>query len=306
MKAAEERDFFVHPQGLCETASVGAGTKIWAFAHVLSGAVLGRECNICDGVFIESDVIVGDQTTIKSGVQLWDGVRLGNQVFVGPNVTFTNDIFPRSKKHLSSYPKTTVKDGVSIGANATIMPGIQIGECAMIGAGAVVLADVPARAVVVGNPGRVCGYAESQATSPENLPKLFPAKMMEVAVNSDQRGRLIAVEFADLPFMPQRMFTLDLVESHRARGGHAHRECAQILTASAGAMTCALDDGTNAYEIRLDDPSRALFVPPGVWLLLFSFTEFAITTVFASHPYSAADYISDYSEFKKFTRDTLG
>src|ERR1700687_4670147 len=145
MADGDDKDYFVHPQGLCETASIGSGTKIWAFAHVLEGAVVGRECNICDGVFIESDVTVGDRTTIKSGVQLWNGVRLGRQVFVGPNATFTNDGFPRSKQHHASFPKTIVRDGASIGANATIMPGIEIGESAMIGAGSVVLADVPAK-----------------------------------------------------------------------------------------------------------------------------------------------------------------
>lgn len=298
MESAGDKAFFVHPHGICETEAVGVGTKVWAFAHVLKGAVVGRECNICDGVFIESDVVVGDQTTIKSGVQLWDGVRLGNRVFIGPNATFTNDFFPRSKRYLASYPKTIVKDGASIGANATIMPGVQIGESAMIGAGAVVLADVPARAIVVGNPGRVVGYADSQSIGHQDLPETFPVKSIELPARPDRRGRLIAVEFADLPFIPQRMFTLDLVASLGARGGHAHRECAQIITASAGAMTCAFDDGNAAYEIHLDDPRRALFVPPGVWVLVFRFTKSAITTVLASHSYSPADYINDYSEFR--------
>jgi UDP-2-acetamido-3-amino-2,3-dideoxy-glucuronate N-acetyltransferase len=293
------KDYFVHPQGLCETSSVGSGTKIWAFAHILPGAVVGRECNICDGVFVESDVVIGDQTTIKSGVQLWDGVRLGNRVFIGPNATFTNDIFPRSKRYLASYPKTVVRDGASVGANATIMPGIQIGEGAMIGAGTVVLSDVPARAVIAGNPGRVVGYAESQAVNHENLPEDFSVKSIQVAVKADSRGRLVAFEFADMPFMPQRMFAIDLVKSHGGRGGHAHRECAQIIGASAGAVTCALDDGTQAYEVLLEDPSRALFVPAGVWVLLFGFTQNAVATVLASHPYSVTDYINDYSEFRR-------
>lgn len=299
MENGSGKGYFVHAQGLCETKSVGLGTRVWAFAHILEGAVVGRECNICDGVFVESDVVIGDQTTIKSGVQLWDGVRLGNCVFVGPNATFTNDIFPRSKKHLASYPKTVVRDGASIGANATIMPGIQIGEGAMIGAGTVVLADVPARAVIVGNPGRVVGYAEAQPVSLGSLPESFAVKALEVAEKADDRGRLIAFEFADLPFMPTRMFSVDLVRSHGARGGHAHRECAQIITASAGAVTCVLDDGTRAYEVVLKDPNRGVFVPPGVWVLLYGYSEGAVLNVLASHPYSAADYINDYSEFRK-------
>ena len=150
---------FVHAAGICESNNVGEGTRIWAFAHVLPGAHIGRDCNICDNVFIENDVVIGDAVTIKSGVQLWDGVRLGHRVFVGPNATFTNDPFPRSKRYRDSFSKTIVEDDASVGANATILPGVRIGYQAMIGAGAVVVNDVPARSIVVGNPGRVVGYA---------------------------------------------------------------------------------------------------------------------------------------------------
>ncbi len=91
--------FMVHPQGLCETTHVGEGTRIWAFSHVLPGASLGRDCNICDHVFIENDVVLGDRVTVKCGVQLWDGLRIEDDVFIGPNATFTNDRFPRSKQY---------------------------------------------------------------------------------------------------------------------------------------------------------------------------------------------------------------
>src|SRR5687768_3683291 len=111
---------FVHPQGICESQTVGDNTRIWAFAHVLTGAKIGSDCNICDHVFIENDVSVGNRVTIKCGVQLWDGITLEDDVFVGPNATFTNDAFPRSKEHLSVYPRTIVKQGASIGANATV------------------------------------------------------------------------------------------------------------------------------------------------------------------------------------------
>src|SRR5512141_1125826 len=128
MRETPAADFFVHPNALCESPSIGAGTRIWAFAHVLPGAVIGRDCNICDGVFVENDVRVGDRVTVKCGVQLWDGVRLEDDVFVGPNATFTNDRFPRSRQHLAKYPETVVRKGASIGANATILPGITIGQ----------------------------------------------------------------------------------------------------------------------------------------------------------------------------------
>ncbi len=146
---------YVHPNAICESVHIGAGTRIWAHVHVLPGAVIGADCNICDGVFIENDVRIGDRVTIKNGVQIWDGVRLEDDVFVGPNATFTNDRFPRSRVPMASIPETLVRRGASIGANATILPGITIGEEAMIGAGSVVTRDVPPGVVVTGNPARV-------------------------------------------------------------------------------------------------------------------------------------------------------
>src|SRR3954468_13518903 len=107
---------FVHPQALCESSTVGENTRIWAFAHVLGGATIGRDCNICDHVFVENDVVIGDRVTVKCGVQLWDGVRLEDDVFIGPNATFTNDIFPRSKNYPASFGQTWVRTGASIGA----------------------------------------------------------------------------------------------------------------------------------------------------------------------------------------------
>jgi UDP-2-acetamido-3-amino-2,3-dideoxy-glucuronate N-acetyltransferase len=152
----------VHERGLCESTDIGPGTRIWAFTHVLPGARIGADCNICDHVFVENDVVVGDRVTVKCGVQLWDGVRLADDVFVGPNATFTNDPFPRSRAWPERYPVTVVERGASIGANSTILPGLVIGERAMVGAGAVVTRDVPPGAVVVGNPARVVGHVDDR------------------------------------------------------------------------------------------------------------------------------------------------
>src|SRR6476469_11025366 len=132
--AARPTTPYIHPQAIVESSAVGAGTRVWAFAHVLPGAVIGGDCNICDGVFIENDVRVGDRVTVKCGVQLWDGITLEDDVFVGPNATFTNDPFPRSRQYPTSFPRMVVKRGASIGANATLLPGITIGEGAMVGA----------------------------------------------------------------------------------------------------------------------------------------------------------------------------
>jgi UDP-2-acetamido-3-amino-2,3-dideoxy-glucuronate N-acetyltransferase len=153
MSAPPSDETFIHGQALVETGLIGRGTRIWAFAHVMPGARIGADCNICDHTFIEGDVVVGDRVTIKSGVYLWDGLRIEDDVFVGPQATFTNDLFPRSRQPFKC-PVTTVRAGASIGAGAVILPGITIGERAMVGAGAVVTRDVDADTVVAGNPAR--------------------------------------------------------------------------------------------------------------------------------------------------------
>jgi UDP-2-acetamido-3-amino-2,3-dideoxy-glucuronate N-acetyltransferase len=155
---------FRHACALVETELIGPGTRIWAFAHVMRGAQIGAECNICDHTYIEGDVIVGDRVTIKSGVYLWDGLRVGDDVFIGPQATFTNDPFPRSREPFHCLT-TVVERGASIGAGAVLLPGIRVGEGAMVGAGAVVTADVPAHAVVVGNPARVLRIAAPAAVA---------------------------------------------------------------------------------------------------------------------------------------------
>lgn len=144
----------IHPLADVRTVAIGAGTKVWQYVVILSGASIGTDCNICAHVLIEGDVSVGDRVTVKSGVQLWDGVTLEDDVFVGPNVTFSNDRFPRSRQRPDSYERTVVARGASIGANATILPGIRIGARALVGAGAVVTRDVPEDATVYGNPAR--------------------------------------------------------------------------------------------------------------------------------------------------------
>ncbi len=143
---------FIHPSADVQTTDIGEGSRIWQFCVVMKGARIGSGCNICSHCLIETGVTVGDDVTVKSGVQLWTGVTLEDRVFVGPNVTFTNDLRPRSKDYSHAFLETRVRAGASIGANATILPGIEVGAGAMIGAGAVVTRDVPAGATVVGNP----------------------------------------------------------------------------------------------------------------------------------------------------------
>lgn len=162
MIAALARPVFIHERALVETDSIGAGTRVWAFAHVMAGAQIGTDCNVCDHTYVEGDVIVGDRVTIKSGVFLWDGLRVEDDVFIGPQATFTNDRWPRSRQPFQ-LQRTTLRRGASIGAGAVILPGITIGEGAMVGAGAVVTRDVPSFALVVGNPARVVRTLERDA-----------------------------------------------------------------------------------------------------------------------------------------------
>lgn len=157
----------IHPTAICESKDVGEGTRLWAFAHVLDGAVIGSGCNICDFVYIEGGARVGDRVTVKNCVMIWDGVTIEDDAFIGPGAIFTNDRYPRSR-HMSEaagrylrkenwLERTWVKRGASIGAGAVILPGVTIGSWASVGAGAVVTHDVADHQVVVGNPARVVG-----------------------------------------------------------------------------------------------------------------------------------------------------
>jgi len=150
---------FVHSHALCESDDVGPRTRVWAFAHVMSGARVGADCNVCDHVFIEAGAVVGDRVTMKNNVLIWDGVVVESDVFLGPNVVFTNDLRPRAamKKGRADFLATVVRTGASIGANSTIVCGIEVGEHAMVGAGSVVIRDVPAHTLVAGNPARQIG-----------------------------------------------------------------------------------------------------------------------------------------------------
>jgi len=153
-----ERSFYVHPSALCESEEIGERSRVWAFAHVMKGARIGADCNVGDHAFVESGVVIGDRVTIKNGVAIWDGVTVGDDVFLGPNAVLTNDLFPRSRVYHAENVPTLIGRGASIGANATIVAGVTLGEYCMIGAGTVVVKDVPAFALMVGNPARQIGW----------------------------------------------------------------------------------------------------------------------------------------------------
>ncbi len=313
---------YIHPQALCESTQIGANTRVWAFAHVLKGAQIGADCNICDHVFIENDVIVGDRVTIKCGVQLWDGLRIAEQVFIGPNATFANDRFPRSKVYPEQFATTTIEAGASIGANATILPGLTIGRGAMVGAGAVVTKNVPANAIVVGNPARITGYVTHQQENrelPNHIDKaeskapgvqalgVGGASLHQLPLIHDLRGNLSAGEFErSVPFTPERYFLVFNVPSKDVRGEHAHKVCEQFLICVKGSVVCVLEDGAQRIEIKLDQPNVGLYMPASIWGTQYRYSDDAVLLVFASHYYDANDYIRSYDAFLEYIKNRAG
>ncbi len=304
----------VHKNAIVEPgAMVGARTRIWAFVHVLPKAVIGEDCNLCDHVFVENDVRVGDRVTIKSGVQLWDGVVLEDDVFVGPNATFTNDTFPRSKQYPEQFRKTVIRRGASIGANATILPGVHVGINSVVGAGAVVTRDVPPHAIVVGNPARISGYVSSEQAKKRQPQKVFSsatilnvgAQLIELPLIVDLRGSLSFAEYGQhLPFEPKRYFVVFDVPSVEVRGEHAHRALHQFLVCLKGRCSVALDDGQHRDEVILDRPNVGLHLPPLIWASQYQYSPDAVLLVLASDVYKSEDYIRDYDEYLAFMKKT--
>ncbi|HEX7781026.1 MAG TPA: WxcM-like domain-containing protein [Vicinamibacterales bacterium] len=301
--------YFKHPEAIVESARIGARTRIWAFAHVLPGATIGADCNICDHVFVENDVRIGDRVTVKCGVQIWDGVTLEDDVFVGPNATFTNDPAPRSRKRPAAFLPTRVKAGASIGANATILPGITIGRNAIVGAGAVVTHDVPPNAIVIGNPAQIDGYVESKREAPPpaapperggpiRQPNVKGVTVYEFPVIVDLRGSLTVAELGKgLPFQPKRFFMVFDVPGRKVRGEHAHKSLHQFLVCLQGDCALLVDDGRAREELRLDSPKLGVHLSPLVWAVQFKFSPDAMLLVLASDIYDASDYIRDYDEY---------
>ncbi|GHW66713.1 WxcM-like domain-containing protein [Vibrio cholerae] len=304
---------FIHEKAICESNNIGSGTKVWAFAHILPGAKVGNNVNVCDGVFIENDVIIGNNVTIKCGVQLWDGVRVGNNVFIGPNATFSNDKYPRSKCYPDSFSPTTIEDGASIGANATILPGVTIGMHAMVGAGAVVTRNVPPYATVIGNPAKIVNYnteknsVTRQPDKPhksDNEMKVRGCKIIHFPSFSDMRGSLVVCEYRKhIPFVPKRSFFVHSVETDKVRGEHAHKECHQLLVALSGSLSVVVDDGVERDEIILDSPTLGLLIPKCVWGIQYKFSRDAILLVYASEEYDDEDYLRNYDEFISYTKE---
>lgn len=302
---------FLHPLSDVQSNSVGASTRVWQFVVIMPGAKIGLDCNICSHCLIENDVVIGDRVTIKSGVQLWDGLRIANDVFIGPNASFANDRFPRSKQTPAHFLKTVIDAGASIGAGATILPGVTIGSNAMVSAGAVVTRNVPSNAIVVGNPARIVGYVNADrdlttaANDFANTPVgLTPTQVRGVTLHRmprvlDMRGSLTVGEFEHtVPFAVKRYFMVFDVPSMETRGEHAHRECHQFLICVRGSCAVVADDGKNRQEFLLNHPDIGIHLPPMIWGIQYKYSEDAVLLVFASHHYENSDYIRNYTEFR--------
>jgi hypothetical protein len=239
---------------------------------------------------------------------------VGNDVFIGPNATFANDKFPRSKKYPDKYLETTIEDGASIGAGAVILPGLTVGQGALVGAGAAVTRSVPPRAIVVGNPARIIGYADTEKQSALTLAQTTQSgqpgssgvlhsivsgvTLHKLPFISDMRGNLSVGEFEQtVPFMPKRYFFVFDVPSAETRGEHAHLKCKQFLICVRGCCSVVADDGRNREEFLLNKPDIGLYLPPMTWGIQYLYSADAMLIVFASEYYDKSDYIRDYAKF---------
>lgn len=298
----------IHPTSLVLTKDIGVNTSVWQFCVISEGVKIGDDCNICSHCFIEEGVTLGDRVTIKNGVQLWTGLHIESDVFVGPNVSFCNDRVPRSKQHPERYLITTVQTGASIGAGAVILPGLTIGHNALVGAGAVVTRNVPANATVTGNPAKIINFDGAKRTliapgqQGSSEPSLIGRKASLLSFDRflDSRGQLTALSIArSIPFAIRRMFFVSNVPNNAARGNHAHRTCHQFLICTQGQVDVSLDDGQERFVITLTSPSMGLHVPPLVWGVQYNYSRDACLLVLASDEYDPGDYINDYIEFKR-------
>lgn len=271
---------------------------------------IGAGCTIHPEAFVPGGVTIGDRVTVERGAQLCAGVKLEDDVYIGPQVVFADGSALPEPPDRNVPPETVVRTGASIGANATVLPGVEVGFGAKVGAGSVVTQTIPPHAKVIGNPAHIQGYTDS---APSSLESAIPASGVSGAMDlqvqgvrlqrfseiDDLRGKLTVCEMPNehVPFTPQRWFLIYDVPSREIRGEHAHRVCHQFLVCVSGEVHVALDDGRNRAEVLLDEPTAGLYVPPYVWASQYRYDEGTVLLVLASHPYDSADYIREYDEF---------
>ena len=279
---------FVDASAQFDGDSLGAGSRVLAYVRVAPGATIGENC------------VLHDHAVLTGSVQLEDGVVVGPGAILGAP----------SADGAGPSGDVVVRRFASIGANVTVWPGVVIGRRAVVEPGAVVTENVPANAIVSGNPATIVAYVDGgeAASAREAVPPPSAAgSITETRVGGvtlhrltharDLRGSLTAVEFSGLPFTPRRIFTVYGVPSESVRGAHAHRTCSQFLICTQGSLRCLVDDGSAREEIRLASPDLGLHIPPMVWGTQWRYTRDAVLLVLASHPYDPDDYIRDYEDF---------
>jgi len=304
----------LHPTSLVETEHIGASTSIGAWVHISSGVRIGAHCDIRDHVRIEEGAIVGDRVLLYEGCRISPGAVVEDGVIIGPQAVTASHAFD-SGADAGALRPPRIQQGAAIGANATIEAGVTVGPRAVVSAGAVVTRDVPADAVVAGNPARITGYAglkphraPAALAAPPEQPGAVPTQVRGVSFHhlptvEDLRGNLAIGEVRrQVPFEISRFFLVFGVEDQRIRGEHAHRRLHQFLVCVHGSCHFVADDGVHREEFILDRPNLGLHVPPMVWGVQYKYTPDAVLLVLASDYYDPADYIRDYSEFLSLAR----
>lgn len=278
-------------------------------AHIEDGAHLGEGCSVGHGALLERGVTVGSRVVVESGARLLSGAQVEDDVYIGHNAVLANRRYPSAGERRFEHQGPVLRRGASIGANATILPGVTIGRGSVVGAGAVVSRDVPPHAIVTGNPARLQGYvgspltrtrAEAAMIGADALPSLAVkgAVLYRQKLVKDVRGNLTVGEAGEgLPFVPRRYFIVTDVPNARVRGEHAHRTLEQFLVCVRGRCSVIVDDGAQREEVLLDRSDVGLYVPPMVWAVQYKYSQDAMLLVLASAEYDPDDYIRDYDEF---------
>jgi serine acetyltransferase len=287
----------------CDASQIGARSRVMAFARLGPDVAIGEDCVVGDRAVLEGEVTLADSVQVSGGARLIGPVVVGPRASVGVNAVLSGT------EPTSRTAEIVVGADARVGATAAVLPGVSIGRGAVIRPGSVVMENVPAHAIVSGNPARIVAYVENRELAaarerivPSALEETTETRVRGVTIHPltharDLRGSLAALEFRHLPFVPVRVFSLFGVPSESVRGSHAHRTCAQFFVCLAGAVSCLVDDGMMREEIRLGSPDVGVHMPPMTWGTQWKYTRDAVLLVLASHPYDPADYIRDYEEF---------
>jgi acetyltransferase-like isoleucine patch superfamily enzyme len=287
----------------CQARLIGPGSRVMAFARLGPAVTVGQDCVVGDRAVLDGEIALANGVQVSGGARLIGPVAIGARASIGINAILS------ATENTSGAAEITVGADARIGAAATVLPGVSIGRGAVIKPGSIVMNNVPAHAIVSGNPARIVAYVESveltagrEQIIASDLTETTPTRVRGVTIQPltharDLRGSLTALEFEDLPFAPARAFSVFGVPSEFVRGSHAHRTCAQFFVCLAGELSCLVDDGTMREEIRLGTPDVGVHMPPMTWGTQWKYTRDAVLLVLASHPYDPADYIHDYEEF---------